>query len=121
VNTIISTITRSDPYDGAIETRRPDPTGEFMGSELLGNKHLFVLDLDCEAWLLQSKTPGHYHLIIDKELSESAYSEILAVLEKHRIIESGWFRQLREMGQTFLRFPKILAKLARYSITKGGS
>ena len=92
-NIISSEIDRAPrPGDG-------NPTGEPM--------HTVMLDLDVEARLLPSSTPGHYHLYIDVPMPWRKYKRLLKTLAHVGIIEPGYYRAAAQRQATFLRLPWI--------------
>ena len=62
---------------------------------------LFDFDVPCE--LLPSKTPGHYHFYIDKEITREQYEKILDAFVDAGIVEPGWKMQLEVYNTTLLR------------------
>lgn len=69
--------------------------------------HSIMLDIDAECELIPSRTPGHYHLYIDKELSWKAYLKLLDALVEAGIVEKGWVEAARKSGATVLRLPPV--------------
>lgn len=69
-------------------------------------KHVVALDIDMPAQLFPSKTPGHYHLYIDKVMEWDDYVELLNALAKAGIIEQGYAAASIAKGCTALRLPK---------------
>lgn len=67
--------------------------------------HLIALDIDITTLLMPSSTPGHSHLIIDKVLTWSDYSELLNHLAKLGIIEEGYNEIAQKRKRTDLRVP----------------
>jgi hypothetical protein len=67
--------------------------------------HKVVLDIDHEAALVPSSTPGHYHLLIEKYLTWDAYKEVLEVLGKHGVIEKGYAQASIARGASWIRTP----------------
>lgn len=71
--------------------------------------HRPVLDLDIHSVLLNSTTPGHGHLFIDKIIPEETYFELLRVLNKAGIIQDGIIKQQVEGDKmTCARLPGIV-------------
>jgi hypothetical protein len=77
------------------------------------DRHRVVLDLDMPAQLVESTTPGHFHLYIDKELTWAAYLALLFALQKAGIIERGYLRASRARGYTAVRLPWVRKNVAR--------
>ncbi len=68
--------------------------------------HRPVLDIDFEARLIPSSTPGHYHLYLDGALVEhSKYQYLLTVLASAGIISDGYLGHSLERGYTAVRAP----------------
>ncbi|TCB97562.1 hypothetical protein E0H26_11630 [Micromonospora zingiberis] len=78
-------------------------TSKVSGSEM----HKPVLDIDLPAKLLPSSTPGHFHLLIDREMSWEAYLHLLDALVVVGLIEPGYANASRERGHTAIRLPWI--------------
>jgi hypothetical protein len=76
--------------------------------------HYPCLDLDFDAVLLESSTPGHHHLYLKKLLSEEAYTEVVTVLAKHGILQEGIRRQITEKKETTLRLPHVKKQVEFY-------
>lgn len=71
------------------------------------NRHAPVLDIDFQAQLIPSSTPGHYHLYLDKEMSWWRYKRLLKSLYKAGIIEKGYYKGSLQTKQTLVRKPTI--------------
>lgn len=54
--------------------------------------HKPVLDIDLPVKVIDSSTPGHHHLLIDKEMTWDQYKKLLDVLAEVGIIEKGYSR-----------------------------
>lgn len=54
--------------------------------------HKPVLDIDLPVKVLESSTPGHHHLFIDKRMTWEQYKKLLDVLAEVGIIEEGYSR-----------------------------
>lgn len=67
--------------------------------------HLPVLDIDLEARLVPSSTPGHYHLFIEKLVDTPHYEKLLKVLAECGIIGAGYEHFSMERGYTTARLP----------------
>lgn len=80
--------------------------------ELLGDTprtgdqfHRPVLDLDMNAALIPSATPGHFHLYIDHLISWSKYKQLLIALSDCGIIEPGYMQASLDRGYSSARLP----------------
>ncbi len=65
--------------------------------------HAPAIDLDFPATLLESKTPGHYHLYLHKELTWLQYRKLLRCLAAVGIIEKGYLKASETRQASFLR------------------
>jgi hypothetical protein len=70
-------------------------------------RHLPVIDLDVESFLVPSSTPGHSHLYINKSVSREGLFEILDVLAKHGIVEPGYASASKRRGFSAVRHPRV--------------
>lgn len=69
--------------------------------------HRPVLDIDFEARLVPSSTPGHYHLYLDKLIPKLAYFQLLRDLADADIIQRGYADSAIERGASSARLPWI--------------
>lgn len=69
--------------------------------------HRVVLDIDMEAALIPSSTPGHYHLILDHNIPWPKYIKLLAALADAGIIQKGYYAAAVTNGYTAIRPPWI--------------
>lgn len=85
------------------------PAGEeanLISSEVKGGRHhKIVLDIDHEAVLIPSSTPGHSHLIINKNLTEQKFYHFVRACHDIGLIADGNLRQADMWGGQFIRFP----------------
>ena len=70
-------------------------------------KHTLMLDLDHPATLLESSTPGHYHLYVDHLMSWQQYCGVLKAMTRAGLVEQGYYRAARRQGATHLRPPWV--------------
>lgn len=101
-----------DGYDVEPWQERPIDQANMITSRVDGSSygiryHRPLLDIDFEAQLLPSSTPGHYHLYLDKQITQSSYFELLRVLARCGIIQQGYADAAIERGATSLRLPWI--------------
>lgn len=69
-------------------------------------QHRPVLDIDFEARLIPSSTPGHYHLYLDGILiPDPLYKYLLKVLAQCGIIQENYAKYSIERGYTAVRKP----------------
>ena len=69
--------------------------------------HAPVLDIDFEARLIPSSTPGHYHLYLDKAMSWKKYRKLLKALARAGVIEEGYAFSSIRRGFSAVRKPDI--------------
>lgn len=69
--------------------------------------HVIAIDLDHEAALIPSSTPGHHHLVIDHKLCWSDYLKVLTVLAEVGVIQDRYLAASKARRETFLRLPWI--------------
>lgn len=70
--------------------------------------HAPVLDIDLPCTLIESSTPGHFHLYIDKVIRWHDYKALIETLANVGIIEPGYADASIRRGQTFVRKPGIV-------------
>lgn len=78
-----------------------------ISSRLENGNHAPTLDIDVPCQLLESSTPGHHHLYIDKELTWEQYRVLLSVLADVGIVEPGYYGASVRQGHTLLRRPGV--------------
>lgn len=84
--------------------------GNAYGSRIEGpgEWHSPVLDLDYAARLVESSTPGHFHLYLDGlTMTWEVYEELLAALAKAGVIQQGYARVSIARKGTFVRKPGV--------------
>lgn len=69
--------------------------------------HRPVLDIDFEAELIPSSTPGHYHLYLDKMIPKESYFQLLNHLARVGIIQHGFADASIDRGASSARLPWI--------------
>lgn len=67
--------------------------------------HKVVIDLDMDAALWETSTPGHHHLIVEHEMTWSTYKELLMALEKAGLIQSGYLHACLAREASWIRTP----------------
>ncbi len=70
--------------------------------------HKVVLDLDMDALLIPSTTPGRHHLIIDHTVQWKDYVEFLEACVRVGILEPGYVQASIAQGATWIRTPWTL-------------
>lgn len=80
-----------------------------VSSKVKGNRYMHrpMLDLDFPCTLVESSTPGHYHLYMDIQIDWEAYKEALVGLYRAGILEEGFYKLALSRGMTMLRRPGI--------------
>ena len=76
-----------------------------VGSLCEDGNHSPVLDIDFEAQLIPSSTPGHFHLYLDKKISWNKYRQLLEALYEAGIIQRGFYESSLERKQTMVLLP----------------
>jgi hypothetical protein len=69
--------------------------------------HKPVLDIDFPATLVESSTPGHHHLYIDKELTWEQYTKLLEVMVEVGLLQRGYVDAAIARGYTTVRLPWV--------------
>lgn len=84
-----------------------DSNVKIVGSKVdsVNNRHIVALDIDHEALLIPSTTPGHHHLYINVEMDWDKYAYLLRALAYAGVIEEGYRNASMERGYTALRTP----------------
>ena len=70
--------------------------------------HAVVLDIDHDAWLVPSSTPGHSHLYVDLICHETEYFDFLRAAAKIGLIEEGYAAASIERGHSDVRLPWVV-------------
>lgn len=109
-------------YDDANELLTEDVEEAHVATSLIAGqgevrdpsfaRHRVVLDLDMEAELVPSSTPGHYHLYLDHEMPWFRYRRLLSALAEAGIIEDGYAGASERRGFTCVRLPWVKKELA---------
>lgn len=74
-----------------------------VSSLTASGKHMPAIDIDLPVRVVESSTPGHYHLFIDKEVEQEHYWQILRALYEAGIVERGFYELSVARGASFLR------------------
>lgn len=75
--------------------------------------HKLVLDLDHDAKLVPSSTPGHHHLFIDKAMRWDQLVRLLCVLAEVGLVEPGYVSACIDQGRTSVRLPHVKRDVPR--------
>ena len=82
------------------------PGTEDAGDRIYGRPlHKPVLDIDIPIWAYESSTPGHWHLIIDKEMTWDQYRKLLTVMGEVGILEPGFVSAAKSRKASWIRTP----------------
>lgn len=79
----------------------------YVGGGAFGGLHAPVLDLDFPCRLVESTTPGHFHLYLDRPVPWTDYAGLLETLHACGLIEPGFLKMSLERGATFVRKPGV--------------
>lgn len=83
-------------------------TANLITSKVEGTeRHKPVLDIDLPVKLLPSSTPGHFHLLIDHEMSWETYCYLLDALVIAGVVQPGYADASRAEGFTCVRLPWV--------------
>jgi hypothetical protein len=69
--------------------------------------HALLLDIDIEAWLVPSSTPGHSHLYVDLVTDWDKLKRFLDAALEIGLIQPGFHRAACDRGFTSLRLPWV--------------
>jgi hypothetical protein len=70
-------------------------------------QHKVVIDVDLPVKVIESSTPGHFHLFIDHAMEWSTYVALLEALAAAGIVEPGYFAAAVGRGHTAVRLPWV--------------
>lgn len=101
-------------YDGPKPWRHePLETANMITSKIdeevawIAEYHTPILDLDFDAKLLPSSTPGHWHLFLDTSVPHGAYMRFLEAAAEAGIIQYGYYKAAKDRGASSVRLPWI--------------
>lgn len=80
---------------------------KLMTSKRKNGNHYFIADLDVEAYLIPSSTPGHSHLIICEEINWWEFDAIMSAMADAGIVEPGYHRATRKRTFSTIRLPWV--------------
>jgi hypothetical protein len=89
-----------------LREHQPTKTGRLLGST---PRHVVAIDLDIPAHLVPSHTEGHSHLYVDVPggVEHDDYMQLLELLGRIGVIESGYAEVSIKRGHTDLRLPWV--------------
>jgi len=72
-------------------------------------RHVIALDIDYPAHLIESSTPGHYHLYLDVPggIEHDDYMFLLSLLGRFGVVEKGYAEVSIKRGHSDLRLPWV--------------
>lgn len=95
-------------HDNIQERVESPDDANLISSKISGSrKHRVILDIDFPAALIPSSTPGHFHLYLDKELTEDQMERLVFTLHDVGIIAQGNRNQWDRFRALFLRLPWV--------------
>lgn len=98
---IVGSLVGEKVYEHSIFGNNPENWWKSKGEKM----HKPVLDIDMPIWAHESTTPGHWHLIIDKEIPETAYFNLLDAMYEAGILEEGFVKAAIARGASWIRTP----------------
>jgi hypothetical protein len=69
--------------------------------------HKVVIDVDLPVKVIESSTPGHFHLFIDHAMGWETYCRLLGALTSAGIVEPGYLAAALGRGHTAVRLPWV--------------
>lgn len=83
-------------------------TSEYLGDPFSGSgMHRLVIDIDHPVKVVESSTPGHFHLYIDLPMPWSHALEVLEAMAYAGIVEPGYVAASKARNYTAVRLPWI--------------
>lgn len=94
----------SDYY---VQPKTSDPArANVVSSEIEGTDlHTLMIDIDMPARLIESSTPGCYHLYIDRPMTYKQLKAILEPMMNAGVVEEGFYKMFIKHKATHLRPP----------------
>lgn len=87
-------------------TAKPLAQANSVSSNIKGTEmHRPALDIDVPCLLIDSTTPGHHHLYIDKPMPWEDYEKLIRVLAEIGILQQGYADVSIKRKRTWLRTP----------------
>jgi hypothetical protein len=92
------------------DNKAPVPEPDINKSNLIGSLlpnglHGPCIDLDFPCRLYPSRTSGHFHLYLERELPWESYDKLLTAFYQTGLIQMGFYKAAINRQQTFLRPP----------------
>jgi hypothetical protein len=85
----------------------PKDANLVLSAAKYGDGHFPLIDLDHDAALLPSSTPGNHHLYIDHRLTWKQYKKLLKVMVDVGLVEEGFYECTKARGHGALRLPWV--------------
>jgi len=76
-------------------------------SRVYDHLHRPMIDLDLDAALVPSSTPGHNHLYINRPIDEKQYERLLFVMRDCGLVQPGVYNSFKLNQETSLRIPGV--------------
>ena len=80
-------------------------TDTFQWSDARRHMHIPVIDIDVPVEVVESTTPGHFHLYIDHPVEPEKYMALLTAMADCGIVEEGYVRASYAKGFSAVRVP----------------
>jgi hypothetical protein len=98
----------AEPFHDTRELVEDVNEADIITSRIKGtNTHTVMLDIDHPCKLVESTTPGHYHLYIDVEVDDRQYANVLKALVDAGIVQFGFAWGYAMRKATSLRLPWV--------------
>lgn len=101
----------------------PETKDDLFFTEIAPNRHTVVLDIDHQAHLVESSTPGHYHLYVEVPggIEEQAYFAFLRAAAKIGLIQEGYAETSIKRGHSDVRLPWVSKGSGEHTFVNHGS
>jgi hypothetical protein len=93
--------------DGLAPVPTTEEKANLIGSLTDKGMHMPLLDIDYDAALIPSSTPGHFHLYLNKAIKWDVYKKFLEAAAEAGIIQKGYADWSLARSQSFLRKPGV--------------
>jgi len=92
---------------GSLLENSPVAPDNTIQENIDSSTHMPVLDIDYSAVMLESSTPGHFHLYLNKAVSWDKYVAVLKAMGDAGLLEPGFVECSIKRGQSFVRMPGV--------------
>lgn len=79
--------------------------GNLVSSECEDGLHAPIFDLDYDVDLIPSKTPGHFHLYLNKKIEWDKYLKVLEAMADAGLIEQNYYKAAKTRRKAMLTIP----------------